>query len=569
MAGLELIITPGISDLTGEASTIGDLAATLATVDRAALVRYSIRIMNILAADRRTGVATADQAGFVAVLPPGLRARYESFVKSAGTSVRLLHPAQQLVLVHAAARYGAFERGLTLDDPAARTAWALACLQINDHLMKQPVPPSGLSSWDKALYLFSEDAGRWELGNPSRPDKSLARTRVLFRHVPQQSPDRFEAAERLRKMFVDQLGLDFDTAYNLTAFLIYHWVGESTNLGARSDFPSVNRQTWLQNSTIPLERFDRYLSRIAMRLEEIVPTFDGHGVGMSFRDVLPFRRRPLFRIDDDAVAFLAPQFMSEKGGVDLLWLLTNEPGGGKEPRMFTDDFSLLYEGYVQLVLEALGSRLGGEYVADIAFAGEDGSGQIDGLVKAGNLLAVLEVKASLVRAPLLAGGATDKVRSDLETKFVGGPGARKGLSQLVHAIHWLAAERRAGRLVHGLNLKSVDSILPVLIVADRHLRYPGLGEWFDHSLQQMLRPVWAHVGPVTICGTEDLETMEHLAIKGNARFMDILANYSRRAKRAKQPLWTYYDAPKGPHPRLDGIFKEWMAELVEQKIMLR
>jgi len=95
---------------------------------------------------------------------------------------------------------------------------------------------------------------------------------------------------------------------------------------------------------------------VALRAEDIPRAFDDLNVGMSFREVLPFRRRPLLRVDEDGVALLAPQFVSEKGGVDLLWLLTNPPGGGPEARMWTDDFSLLYERYVRPICENLGSR---------------------------------------------------------------------------------------------------------------------------------------------------------------------------------------------------------------------
>jgi len=567
-ASIDIIVTPGFKELTGRLSSLEDLAQILAPVDRRQLVRHSVRVLNSLAVSRQTGLADSQEA-FLEALPVDLRARYRDFAATSDAPVQLLHPAQQLVLVHAAARYGHVEGGMGLGNPAARAAWATACLYVNDHLTKDPVLAGGLRSWEKALHLFSEEAARWELINPSRPDKALARIRALFTTVAARTPELSAAADRLRGAFIEQLGIDMETAYNLTAFLILHWTGESRKRPADPDAALVNRQTWLENCSIPLDQFDRYLGTVSLRLEEIVPAFDALKVGMSFRDVLPFRRSPLFRIDDNGVAFLAPQLMSEKGGIDFLWLLTNPPGGAREKHMFTDDFSLLYENYIRMVLEDLGPWLGGTYVPDVAYSGADGAGQIDGLILSGRTLAVVEVKASLIRQILLASGTVDAVRDDLERKFVGDRDNRKGLSQLAHAIQWLADERRAGRIVRGIDLRPVDTVIPILVIAERHLRFPGVGQWFDYQLQQMLRPVWARVGPVILCGTEDLENLEHLARRGTTRIMDVFLDYSRRAKRAQWPLWQYYEPTRGPHPRLNGLMDTWFKELVDRRIMLK
>ena len=290
---------------------------------------------------------------------------------------------------------------------------------------------------------------------------------------------------------------------------------------------------------------------------------------MSFREVLPFRRRPLLRVGDDGVAFLSPQFVSEKGGVDLLWLLTNPPGGGQEVRMWTDDFGLLYERYVRAIFESLGSRLGGEYVPDLHYEARAGSGQIDGLIRSGSALAVIEVKASLIRQTLLANGTVDQVREELERKFVGDATRRKGVSQIVHAIHWLTEQRRDGRPARGIDLRGIDTIVPILAVADRHLRYPGLGQWFQYCLDEMLRPPWARVDSLVLCGTEDLENLENIALRGGPTVMESLTRYAHRVRRAEQPLWMHYQSLSGPHARLEGIAQAWFEELLENRIMLR
>jgi len=85
----------------------------------------------------------------------------------------------------------------------------------------------------------------------------------------------------------------------------------------------------------------------------------------------------------------------------------------------------------------------------------------------------------------------------------------------------------------------------------------------------MLRPVWARIESLVLCGTEDLENLEHLALAGKVTVMSSLARYARGVRRAAQPLWMHYEFPRGPHPRLDRVADSWFSELLEQRVMLR
>ena len=254
----------------------------------------------------------------------------------------------------------------------------------------------------------------------------------------------------------------------------------------------------------------------------------------------------------------------------LLWLLSQDPGGGRELRPWTDDFSHLYEGYVRFIIGGLGEALvGGRYVPDIPWrAAADQSGQIDGLISSSGTLFIIEVKASILRRPTLEGGTVEALREELERKFIfGEAGKPKGLRQLARAIDWLMRERRHGRMVAGIDLTSIDTIVPVLIVADRGLRFPGLGEWFDYRMRQLLRRSWGRVGPLTICGAEDLEGLEQLARQGEARLVDFLFEYSKRFRNGEQPLWRILPAAAKPHPRLDAIMDAWIRELQTRRVL--
>lgn len=63
-----------------------------------------------------------------------------------------------------------------------------------------------------------------------------------------------------------------------------------------------------------------------------------------------------------------------------------------------------------------------------------------------------------------------------------------------------SSRRKVGSdLLWLLNLRRIDIIVPMLVVADRHLRFPGRGAWFQYHRDQMLGP-WACMDFLVLCG---------------------------------------------------------------------
>ena len=566
IAAANLFVTLGTRELLDQPATLENLAETLRPLDRDEVIRLSVRVLNALAHDWRF---RDSQLELVAWLPQAAQAKLKTFLRNRQPQYRLFHPFQQLILIHLAARYAKGEPSGPLPPEERRSRWAMASIQINDNLVKD-LPSRFTSRKQKMLYLFSEEVARWEISNPSQPIHSLARMRSILLGAQEVGQPYAEAAARLRARFVEQLGLDFESVFNLTAFFMSWWRLHSEKIPENPDAALIDRRNWLTKSSISRESLDRYVDRIAISAQDIESAFEKSGAESPFRDVLPFRSRPILRLGEHGLAYLCPQFMSEKGGTDLLWLLASDPGGDKQSQPFIQDFSVLYERYVRSVLEAIGrERLGGTYIPNLRWSLGEESGEIDGLFHFGKTLAVIEVKASLLRQTTLSRGTADEVRSELEKKFVVGGEADgpKGLLQIARAISWLANERKKGRTVEGVNLATIETILPLLIVHDRALRFPGLGAWFDGRMRDLLRKSWGRIGPLTICGTEDLESLEHLAATGQKTLADVLGEYDRRYMKAEAPLWNVYDPPREQHPRLDRITNEWMEELESKGIL--
>lgn len=303
-SSLKVIVTLGADALLGSTSTQADVAETLRPLDRDTVIRHCTRMLNTLAFDRRL---EDDQEGVIRWLPPDAAVRYAQQRRFEEAEVRIFHPFQQLVLVHAAARSCEGAGGGSLKPEEALRRWAVASIQIND-LMVKNVIPERLSSPEKALLLFSEEAARWELIHPSNPNRSVARLRALVTSdVPRAGAEEARAAANIRQRFAERLDIDFNVAFSLTALLVYWWELQSNASPGHPDAGTFELGKWIPaSSSISIADQEKYLSRVSMSPDEIAPAFDAFG-GMSFHELLPFRRRPILRNDAKRFAFLCPQ----------------------------------------------------------------------------------------------------------------------------------------------------------------------------------------------------------------------------------------------------------------------
>jgi hypothetical protein len=456
-----------------------------------------------------------------------------------------------------------------MSDPRGREAWALACIQVNDLL--NPTYSNLQTRDDKITLVFTELVASWELLNVSPVARSLARLLFMLRSLPRQKGRYEDAAQRIEARFPEYVGLDFDTAFTLTAFAVYWWMGQAERLPQDPDAAVIRRSKWLENSSFTPEILAKYLTAVGTTIADIPARFDAMGKGALTREILPLRRRPFIELDEERVG-MCPQLLAEKGGVDLFWLLTADPGGPKERVLWTDDYSLLFEGYVESVLTGLGERAGGTYAPSVEWSLGKQTGEIDGMLSDGRLLVVIEAKASLLSATAKGRASVEAMVAELDRKFVTGEGGkRKAVRQLVQGIQWLRSEREAGRSVAGIDLSQIEVILPVLCASDRALRFPGLGEWFDSRMRAMVGEAsmpW-RIGPLTICGLDDLDYLEQLALAGGPSLIEVLRVYATRFPRGSGPLWRLYDEFRvgGKHPRLGPVMDEWFEELKRRGVL--
>src|SRR6266851_4910783 len=92
----------GAADLLGTLATLDNIEETLRPLPRDETIRWCVRMLNAMALDRRL---RERQDSLVDWLPSEARRRYLKAGRDRGVDIRPFHPFQQLVLIHAAARF--------------------------------------------------------------------------------------------------------------------------------------------------------------------------------------------------------------------------------------------------------------------------------------------------------------------------------------------------------------------------------------------------------------------------------------------------------------------------------
>ncbi len=566
---MKMFIMLGARELLGKKSTIPDVIESVSALNTRAVFAISSQVLNALAHDLLRDFRD-DQGPLIEWLPQEAQQRLKDLPRERGADYKIFHPLQQLVLLHLAARHGQpGERGLDLSSQEGTERWSVASLQINDHLSKGSIPTE-TARREKILEVVAEMLPEWELVNWVDPNRSLSRLLYMIHEVPTLGGKYKQAVDKVTARFREYIGLEFQEAFDLTALLIYWWLGNAEGISRDANSATLfDNSTWLSKTTITTETFDRYLEAMACTVENIPDAFDKLQVKPGkdyFVETLPFRRRPILRVTPDRTAILYPQLLGDKGGIDLLWLLTANPGGPKEADLWTSDFGYLLEGYVRMVLQNLGERMGGTYAPGVEW-NQDAGGEIDGLIHSGRFLVVIEVKGSFLSPRVKNRGTATELERELRRKFIKGTkNEPKGVGQLVRAVQWLGRQRRQETPVCGIDLRQIDTVLPVLIVAERALRFRALSEWFDHELRSMLgNPPWK-VGALAVCGLEDLDALEEQSLAGQHTLVEAFAQYDFAAPRAERPVWEVFPSTRERHPRLGAVHDRWLKDVQERGI---
>ena len=338
--------------------------------------------------------------------------------------------------------------------------------------------------------------------------------------IPRDHPERAAPAQLLRERFAQDLGVVFEDAIDLTAFLGYWSLSQQPDAILRDiNVVRVAPNTWLQHTNFSRNAFDTLIRRISQPAEDLTPDAPPGGGGAWF-DPLGFRDRPLVQFEDGSLVITMPELLMEKGGFDMLWWLTEGPGGAAQVRAWQEAFGQLCESYV---LDILQSTDNGAVFPNVRW----GTGEIDALIWSGDRLGVVEICSGfMANAPKMSGDYT-RLQNELRRRYVEHTNAdgtvdREAVAQIARDVEWLL-ERRGVDDGQPLPLRGIQTIHPVVIAADRAARTHGIWRYLDAELRRRLpRNMPWQVAPLAVLGLEDLEWIEQAARDRHTRLQGVL-----------------------------------------------
>jgi hypothetical protein len=518
---MDWILIPTSEQLGYPRGTAEQLGVLLARLRRRVTVIKALQFAAALGKDVDSRYQTVNEL-LMRGVPEDLRQRIHALQQQAAPGVHYVffEPWQQLLLAQHLSRFGSdAEDALDLEDPEGRSVFIDACRVVND-LSLPPAPGLTGDAVTDALIVAANTIPRLWLLNPPNLNDAQARLLSFLEVIPQQHPERAGAATTLRGRFNEILGVSFEDAVDLTAFLGYWSISQRAEAILRDiNVVRVAPDVWLQQTNLPRDVFERFVERISQPVAELSPDAP-LGAASPWWDPLGFRNRPLVRFEDGSLVITMPELLMEKGGFDMFWWLTEGPGGRAQVRAWQEAFGQLCESYVLDLLRATDDTA---VFPNVRWA----RGEIDSLIWSGDRLAVVEICSGfMANAPKMSGDHV-RLRTELRRRYVEHVNAdgsidREAVAQIARDVEWLL-ERRRAHDGQPFPLRGIQTIHPVVVVADRTARTHGVWRYLDSELRQRLPGAmpWT-VAPLAVLGLEDLEWIEQAAHDRHPRLQGVV-----------------------------------------------
>jgi hypothetical protein len=517
---MDWILIPTSEQLGYARGTPSELRGLLARLARRETLIKTLQFAAALGTDVENRYRTVNEL-LMRGIQEDLRRRIQA-LQEAEPNARYVffEPWQQLLLAQHLARFGSdAEDALDLESTEGRAVFLDACRVVND-LSLPPAPALTGDAVTDALIVAANTIPRLWLLNPPNLNDAQARLLSFLEVIPQQHPERAGAAAMLRGRFNEVLGVSFEDAVDLTAFLGYWSISQPAEAILRDiNVVRVVPDVWLQHTNVPKDIFERFVRRISQPVAELSPDAPP-GAANPWWDPLGFRNRPLVRFEDGSLVITMPELLMEKGGFDMFWWLTEGPGGRAQVRAWQQAFGELCESYV---LDLLRATDDGAVFPNVRWL----TGEIDALIWSGDHLAVVEICSGfMANAPKMSGEHL-RLRDELRRRYVehvntDGSSDPEAVAQIARDVEWLLERRRAND-GQPLPLRGIETIHPVLIAADRAARTQGVWRYLDSELQRRLPQgmPWT-VAPLAVLGLEDLEWIEQAARDRHPRLQGVV-----------------------------------------------
>lgn len=424
------------------------------------------------------------------------------------------HPQQVLSLVKSVILHALPTGGREPDrDKEARFALGRCLLKTNDLLlsnqMAAEIARDRTHPRSPKNYLrlqLSVGAGN-ELVNPPPIPSGVVRNATIFEKIVKEIPIPVD----LNRLLEQQAGISLDSYVDLTFGALAGYMGKTQKQFIDEPGQAVLNPKTFFGPSISAETAAKFWAMESSTLDEVAKTLSTPSDLIPEKDFTALRMKPFLELDSGNVICPNPGFIQEKLEIGLFWTIVNSSQGEDRKNAF-DTWGKLFESYVNRAFGAMIDSAKEKYVPFPGFEEKKHHHEaFDGMLLSGRVCAAIECKGGFLPNSAKYADDLDRFVSSLDKKFGSEPGA--GVEQLVRKIsHVFAAKQAERRELEGVDLSSIDIVVPIMVVQDNFVSsifvVPWLAKLFRDTIRMKPLVKKVVVTSLLVLHVEDVESIQ-------------------------------------------------------------
>ena len=491
MAKFAVLITH--REIVGKEPTRDDLGTVLKKYSRREVVNFFGKLNCLLATWQNEPNIERDSK-LATYLLPVYQERLQAIRN--GPLTRLLFSRLTLLFILKQACLVSPSEGSSVTTDAGRADMGLCCLMAND-LVLNSVP----SASDDMLRKIANLLPFSDYVPTDHYPMEIARTKLILEEIL-TLPEIKEGKDfvDISKLFEEKFGL----SPQVFCELVFGCATRSLDISPEKladPEALILRDTYFQHSTISSKLVAQFLSKVAIPETEFAAKI-AESVKRPGDDLTVIQQFPIIEIVPQRFLCIDPGFLVEKSGRGFYWALFSELSNAEKTKL-PGFWGKLFESYVNFIIKRCYTA-GGRFIPAPRFANGDPS--FDACLLEGRDLIVFEHKSSVLRADAKYAGDVEKLRSELNAKFVEGEeNERKGVAQLNHNL----CRFLSGELLGELDPKDISRIYPVLVCLEGSMTAPYVAQYLRDKFKEIYprKKFLQVVTPLFTLGITDVENL--------------------------------------------------------------
>jgi hypothetical protein len=399
---------------------------------------------------------------------------------------------------------------------------------IANNLLFTPVKGSNSSDSD-ILQLILNFIPISEANLLTNPILKMGRSHLLvtkFAEARRQSPGFFD----IPLLFHKATGVQFKTFEALMSVVF-------TRLANVEQAKKDPTQFGIPSAYLNQLRIDQ--AEISSFFQMLAATPDDFAKSMNATSPRPndfriIRDKPLVHIGEWFFPLDAPSGV-EKFESGVFWSIFGSVSA-QDKNPFSSFWGYLFEDYALWLLDQSCRPPLNRVYKNPRYAQNPEQEVCDAIVICGRTALFLEMKGNVITSDAKYSADIDKLRAEIEKKYVGTASDRKGIRQLASAIDIFVSGGKSAE-IQNVDVRSISTIIPVLVTRDDFGGYFGVNAYLNTRFKE-IRGSATHRISVTSCVCICSDTLEKLTpYLTDTSLGDILSSRLRNDKTLRAPFF--------------------------------